>query len=94
MLTKFSGKYSFVIDGLLGEGHDIVDILRGGNPCLLALLVEPEVGARGRAAHVGTRRHCAELRYGAVHEVDVREEVDSCDKAKFQIRRFEKISSS
>lgn len=76
LLTKFSRKDGLVVDGLLCEGHNVVYVLWGGDPNLLALLIEPKVGSSGRAAHVGAATHGAELGDGAVHQVDVLEEVD------------------
>lgn len=51
LIGIFGGKDRLVADRLLRERHHVVDVLWGGHPRLLALLVEPEVhpGAVRRA---------------------------------------------
>ena len=75
-LTKFSGEDCLVVDCFLCEGHDIVYVLGGRHSHFLALLVEPEVRPSGGPAHVAAATHGAELRYGAVHQVNILEKID------------------
>ena len=39
----FGWEHVLVVDGLLHEGHDVVDVLGGGETGLLALVVDPDV---------------------------------------------------
>lgn len=69
VLTVFSREHSLVVDGLLCEGHDVIDVLRGGDAGLLTALVVPGVRPAARARHVGTRGGRAELGHRAVQQV-------------------------
>ena len=43
VLTMFGGENGFVVDSLLHVGHQQVDVLRGRESSLLALLIHPQV---------------------------------------------------
>ena len=73
-VTVLGRKDGLVVDDLLNVGHDVVDVLRGGQLALLALVVQPHVSTRPRPDHLGTGGKVAELRHGPVQQVDVLEE--------------------
>lgn len=53
-LTIFSRKQSFITNGFLYKGHNVIYILGSRNSRLLALLVEPQVGPESGAVHFRT----------------------------------------
>ena len=75
-VTVLGRKDGLVVDDLLDVGHDVVDVLRGGQLALLALVVQPHVEPGPGARHLRARGQVTKLRYGPVQQVDVLEKPD------------------
>ena len=82
LIAMFGGKDGFVVDNLLDVGHHVVHVLGGGQLALLPLVVQPHVGPGPRAHHLWTGAQVAELRHGAVQEVDVLEKSYGCNERR------------
>ena len=80
LVAVLGREHGLVIDHLLDVGHDVVDVLRGRELALLALVIQPHVEPGPGPRHLRARAQVTKLRHRPVKQVYVLEKSDSCEK--------------